>query len=242
MYKVLIANSNFNELNSYYNYLDNDKNLSVHTASSSTSAINIYNELNPDVLVLDTNLSNANNFEIIEKLSVSQKESNNCNIILTANKTDKIFPIANAEKISKILYKKFPYENLKSLIGRICKNNNISELNEIDLQTLLLSLNLNIWSTSTKYLVEAIYQCYYYPNLLNNLDNVVKIISYKNNTDSKTIKFALRNSLKPLNNFRYSVNHPIMALFDETRNITPKYFLEVLIIYLYKKNQKKLEG
>ncbi len=235
MFSVLVANANKTQRESYYQFLiHNCNNLNVISSDTGTKTINLYNEINPNVLVLDTEFNDLSSQEIINKLSSTKKESKNCNIILTANLNEPISTVSNTEKIYKILFKPFKLDELIKAIHNICLDKKIPELDDIQLQLFLLDLKFNINSPSTKYLIEAIHQCYYYPHLLGNLDDIIKIIAYKFNVSEKTIRYAFRNSLKPINNYRNTIQSSFINLFDSMRNITPKYFLDVITTYLHK--------
>lgn len=240
MFNILVANADTNQRECYCQYLiHNNKNLNIIDVDTGIKAINSYNEINPSAFVMDTNFSDLSSYEIIDKLSSTKKESQKCNIILTTTKTEPISIVSNAEKIYRILFKPIEFRDLKTAVDNICLNSQVHELDDFKLQLFLLDLKFNINSLSTKYLVEAIHQCYYFPHLLGNLDDIIKLIAYKFNVSEKTIKFSFRNALKPINNYRETIKQStFINLFDPMRNITPKYFLEVITTYLHKQNRK----
>lgn len=238
-YKILVANSDNSQLENYCNRLKNNSRLNITSINNGIDALDAYIKLKPDVFVLDTKFNDITCSEIIDKISVTRKECKNCNIILTTY-SNNIYPISNFEKIYKVLYKNFNYTSLENTIREICINNKYLELNETDLKLMLTDLKLNINSNCTKYLIEAIFQCYYYPHLLNNLDNIIKLVSCQFNVSEKIIKYSFRNALRPINNYRNSIKgSSFISLFDESRNITPKYFLDIITTYLHKQNQIK---
>lgn len=238
MFNVLVANADNNQRVSYCQYLNqNSKKLNIIGVENGVKALNTYNEINPSALVMDTEFSDLSCTEIINKLSSTKKESKKCNIIITTNFNTPISTISNTEKIYKILFKPIEFKDLKVSVDNICLNSQIPELDELQLQIFLLDLKFNINSLSTKYLIEAIHQCYYSPYLLGKLDDIIRLIAYKFNEPEKTIKSAFRNSLKPINNYRNNITKSeFINLFDPMRNISPRYFLEVITTYLHKKN------
>ena len=236
-YNVLLANSDVSQLENYCNYLSAKPNLHITSIDTGIDALNAYKKLNPNIFIIDTNFKDVSCSEIIDKISITRKECQNSNVILTTYASD-FYPISNVEKIYKILYKNFNFDMLGNAVRDICLNHKYLELNETDIKLMLNSLEFNVNSGCTKYLIEAIIQCYYYPYLLNNLDNVAKVISYQFDVPEDTVKYAFRNSLRPINTYRNSIKgSTLMNLFDETRNITPKYFLDVITTYLHKQNQ-----
>lgn len=241
MFNILVANGDDIQRENLCQYLSNNSKMHIIYASTGIQAINSYNEVNPSVLVMDTNFKDLNSYEIINRLSSTKRESKNCNIILTANLDEPIKTVSNTEKIYKILFKPIKFSELENAIDNICLNSQIPELDELQLQLLLLDLKFNLNSLATKYLIEAIHQCYYFPHLLKSLDDIIKLVAFKFNVNEKTVKFSFRNALKPLNNYRYSITESAFVnLFDNMRNITPKYFLEVITTYLHKTAKKEL--
>ena len=235
---ILIANNDISQLENYCNYLGLHHELHITSVNNGIKALDAYFKLKPSVFVMDTNFTDISPSEIIDKISVTRNENKNCNIILTTYPND-IYPISNLEKVYRILYKNFDYNELSSTIKEICSNNKYKELNEIELKLMLIELKLNINSNCTKYLIEAITQCYYYPNLLNNLDNITKSVACQFNVSNEIVKSSFRNALRPINMYRKSIKgSKFLSLFDETRNITPKYFLDIITTYLHTQNQK----
>ena len=74
MIKVLVANENIEQNSCCCQFLSNDKNLSIDSTFTGLSTINNYFETKPDVLVLDSNISDIHYTQIINKLSVEIKE------------------------------------------------------------------------------------------------------------------------------------------------------------------------
>lgn len=240
MFNILVANADVEQRESYCKFLiHNSNNLNVIGVNSGKELINAYNEISPNVLVMDTEFSDLSSENIINKLSSTKKECKNCNIILTTDINEPISTISNTEKIHKILFKPFEFNDLKDAIDDICLDSEVPELDTLQLQLFLLDLKFNINSISTKYLIEAIHQCYYCPHLLGNLDEIIELIAYKFNVSKKTVKYAFRNALKPINNYRNTItNSSFIKLFDPMRNISPKYFLDVITTYLHKEAKK----
>lgn len=238
-FDVLVADIDTKQSNDYSSYLMNaNNNLNVINVNNGIDVLTKYNTINPNVLIIDTKFNDIPTYQIIDRISSTRKESKICNIILLADSNENIYPISNTQKIYKILFKPFKYEELEQTVSDICMDTQTPELSELDLKLFLLELKFNLCSTSTRYLIEAIHQCYYYPNLIGNLDDIIKMVAYKFNVAEKNIKFAFRNALKPLNNYRFSMkNNTFIKLFDESRNITPKYFLEIIVTYLHKQNR-----
>ena len=46
------------------------------------------------------------------------------------------------------------------------------------------------------------------------------------------VREAIRSALVLLNTYRDNIDHKIIKIFDKSRNITPKYFLDTFVTYL----------
>ena len=69
---------------------------------------------------------------------------------------------------------------------------------------------------------------------------VFEIVAKQYSVPVETIKEAIRSALLPINHFGIgSTNDPILKLLDNKRNITPKFFIEVISTYF---RMKKEEG
>ena len=95
------------------------------------------------------------------------------------------------------------------------------DLTNEDLDLLFWKLKIPLNSNGTNYIREAIFECYYYPDL------------------QKKLKDIFRTALERLNMYRNSIDCPIMQYFDIEENITPKDFLEIVVMYLHQQKGKK---
>ena len=236
MLKVLIANQ---QNTKFYKYLSqHDKRLEIIRTTDGFTTLNKYFEVHPHVLVLDSNFKDMNCIEILDRLSITVNEKRNCNTILTIDNNNIFFP-TNVSKVYKILYTPIDMKCLSETINEIYCETQYQELDEKTLDLLLLKLKFSLNSNGTKYIKEAITQCYYYPYLLQNLDSVFDLIAKTHNISNEAVRSSFRTALIPINRYREHIQYKFLKLFDDTRNITPKYFLEIITMYLQRKNIKK---
>lgn len=240
MTKVLVANENKRQNIAYCQYLTNDTKLTVMATNSGLDTLNKYLEINPNILILDSYFKDITSVEIIDRLSILKDEKQKCNIILTANSKKEQLAFLDVAKIYKILQKPFDYQHLLDTVIQLDNENKYEKLDEMNLHLLFLNLDLNVTSEGVIFLKDAIKECYYFPNLLGHLDKVLNLVAYKHHIKPETVRSAIRTTLKPLNLYDYthSPNSLVSSLFDTTRNISPKYFLDVVVPYLRIKNQK----
>lgn len=79
------------------------------------------------------------------------------------------------------------------------KSKNTNELSDKKLRKLLFTLNFNIYSEGTKYLIDAINIAYQKPYLLNKMKDIYAIISIKYSISEKSVKWSIRNSIETMN-------------------------------------------
>lgn len=231
MIKVLVANENIEQNSLCCQLLAEDKDFELTTTYNGTTTLQTYLELKPDILILDSNFKDIKN--ILNKLTMMPEERKSCNVIITTDDGTKQLCLKNVTKVYKILTLNELNDTIKLLKNEIKYN----ELTREEIDMLLLRLNINLSANGTDYLRTAILHCYYYPTALKSLNSIIELIAEIYSTTVDTVRDGMRSSLIPLN--KYQSSAPVFKLFDSTKTITPKYFLEVISTYLrYIKNKK----
>lgn len=239
MLKILVANQN-NKQNLQYNKFLTENGYNVQSSFDGKSTLTSYKKLEPNILILDSNFTDIKYTEIIDRISLSPMERNKCNIILTIEHEQKINTLKNVCKINQIFYKPIKYVELLKQLELMKSEYELKDITDDELNYYLLPLNFSINSNGCIYLKSAISHYYYYPKRFNSLNDIYILISSEYNITPKEVKYAIRNSLVSLNNYRNSIKgNSILKLFDETRDITPKYFLDIFVTYLRIKKNKK---
>lgn len=238
MLKVLVADEDLEANSNCCQYLTNDKTLDVISTFSGIDTIKQYREIHPNVLVINSNFKDKDYFEIINELSTTSSERNNCNIILTVNDNTNKLELDFMAKVYKLFYF-LDYSNIKKGIEQYNLDNVIFyEPSEENLQALFYKLNLYNERLGAVYLKCAIVQCYNNPTLLNSLNSIYCLVAEAFNIDYNSVRPAMRNALKTVNNFRNrSGNKGIFKLFENEDSITPKNFIRIITTYYLK--QKK---
>lgn len=230
MLKILVANQNNEQNLEYCRFLANRTSYDIQSCTNGNSTLVKYKKEEPNILILDSNFNDINCTELINK--ITSYEKNKCNIILTVDSIHQFFNLKNVAKINQILYKPINYEELINKIDLMKREFETIDILDNELNSYLLQLSFNINSIGCKYLKCAILKYYYNPKKFNYLDDIFITVAYEYNITKSKVR---ESSLIPLNTYRDNIEHPIMKLFDTTRNITPKYFLEVFVTYLKSK-------
>ena len=100
MIRVMVADDNIDINNMYCKFLTKDKDIKIISQTTDgQETIEKYQELKPDLLLLDLEMPKINGLEIINRLSKDPNEKNKKNIIVISGK-DRIR--ANLWNMSKI--------------------------------------------------------------------------------------------------------------------------------------------
>lgn len=238
MLKVLVADENFEANSDCCQYLANDKSLDVISASSGINTLNKYHEIQPNILVINSDFKDKGYTEIINELSTTSQERKNCNIILTV-KDNKKLELDFMAKIYKLFYFPLDYNNIKKGIEQFNLDNIIFyEPNEENLRALFYKLDIYNERSGSHYLKYAIMECYKNPELINSLNDIFYLVSKQFNVSYNSIRPAMRKALKSANDFRgRSGNIGILKLFENEDSITPKNFIRIITTHYIK--QKK---
>lgn len=241
MVKVLVADKNVDEVLQCSQYLSNhDQMIKTITANTGIEALNSYNRMKADIMILNSGFSDIKSTEIIQRLSVTDYERKRNNIIITMNSKKEHFAFADTDKISNVFYKPITYSDLSKAIEKIEKDQNHDLLDEDYLNKILYSMNIKVGSYNTEILKDAIRECFNSPYLLDNFDKVLDELAIQHNfSNPENVRSAIRNSLNNLNNKRNELqDHSIVKKFELDRNITPKSFLDVVVPYLHVQKKK----
>ena len=243
MIKVLVADENIEQATECCQYLsNNDHMLKTISANTGIETLEKYNTLKTDILVLNSHFKDVKSTEIVDRLSSTKSERKKINIILTLNSKREKSDFVNVVKIYSFLNKPLDLKEVSNTITQIKSENNYDEFDENYLNKLLISLRIIVGSYQSSILVEAIKECYEYPKLLSNFDELLSLLSFKHNDlDTETIRSIIRSCLNDLNRYREKLKeNPIVRMFEPDRNISPKAFLEVIVSYMHAHKKQEI--
>lgn len=239
MQKVLIANQNVEQNKNVCQHLTKDKRLEVIGTTDGLTTLKKYLEIKPDILILDSHIEDINYIEIIDRLSTNIKEKRTCNIVLTTGKNEKLSFFRPA-RIYEVIYGiEDNLDILSQTIDEMYIYGEYEDLTVEELDLLFLKLKIPLNSNGTDYIREAIFECYYYPDLQKKLKDIFSVIGKRHNKTNSAIRSGFRTALERLNIYKNSIDCPIMQYFDCSQNITPKEFLEITVMYLHHQKGKK---
>lgn len=238
MQRVLVANSDIEQNKKICQYLAKDKRLDIIETIDGTSTLKKYNELKPNILVLDSCLKDISCIDIIDKLSTTYAEKRICNIIITAKK-DELLKLSNNAKVYKTFYGIDNLSDLSDTIDELYAYGNYEELTPEDFDFLFMKLRIPLNSTGSEYLRESITEGYYFPTSEKVLNNIFSIIAEKYDRTNESIRSGIRTALENMNLYKNTIDYPIMKNFELEENITPKDFLEKSVAFLHTQKRKK---
>lgn len=228
MIRVMIAEDNTYLNHLCCNYLTNDKDIQiVYSAYDGQETLEKYNELKPDVLLLDLNLPKMNGIDIINNISLDTEEKNKCNIIIISGNAPLRFNLLNTAKVYRVIPKPIDFNKIISAIKEIPSESNI--LTEKEVKDYLYYLNFNTYSDGTDYLVEAIKMAYDTPTLMKNVKDIYSIISKKHTVPSNTIKSSIRNSIDTMERNTTKKEIQEKLNISDSRKLTTKYLIPLVV-------------
>lgn len=236
--KVMIAEDDMSTFSCYQNFLSKDENIEIVAhAKDGETTLKMYQEIKPDILLLDLNLPKMNGLEIINNLS--HYDSVKCNIVVVSGDLHLRQNLLNTKRIYKIIPKPADFEIIRNTIQEMKSEQIISSFPEQECQTLLMRLKLNPYSRSCRLLIDIIKLCYIDSDRLDNMRNIYHIMSLKYSCSEEKIKSRLRSCIRTVN--RFSPVSTLSSIFfinnDDFNNVVSiKQFFNGIIVYL--KNSK----
>lgn len=239
MVNVLIGNKNTAELDILGQTLANDKNYRIQNVATGKDAVSMYLKTNPDILILDNSLSDMTIEDIVDRLSSNPVERKKCNTILTLP-LDYNIRMKKYTKINEVVYKPFLGNELTDAINEMAIDYNTPDLEYGEVDWLLQSLNFNCLSSGYKFMKKAITYCYYKPDELEHLNNILKYLAYEFNITESKVRDSLNGCIRPFNNAsEYDCPDELFKmLYNHGYKLSLKDFLERIVLYLIRVKKK----
>ncbi|MBP3708365.1 MAG: hypothetical protein J6J36_07215 [Clostridia bacterium] len=213
----------------YSNLLAFDSNINVEsTTSTEKSTLQQFFEKKPDILILDLTNKNLNALYVLSKLSEKSTDSYK-KVILIAD--DSCSNFINQSNFADVLSKPI---TTQKLIGSLYKNPlPISKtITEQDVKKLLLRLKIDLYSTGIHFLIRAILMAAENHKLLQNLQDIYEKIGKERNISYEKVKWSVRSSVETINKYSNpDTFKTIFKYYDDTRSLTPKYFIKLVLYY-----------
>ena len=239
MIKVLVAEKHTKENHFLCEKLSENPEIQTISSISATQTLDMYHNLEPQILILNAKLNDMPFMELMDRLSSSTLEKNKCNILVTFDNPEEINSLNHFSKIWKTFKKPFDFSDLAKTIHDMKTYLEIPILTETELDAILLNLNFHLGADGTKYMKTAIMECYYDKSLFHTLDDIYAIVAKIKNKTVKEIRDGMRSSIVPLNKYGcFSTEDNILRLLTLSDSIGVKFFLEVLVTYLHEIKNK----
>lgn len=233
MIKVLIGNQNIQKDINDFKFLNNDNDCQIITSTSGVEVISKCQKLEPNIIILNSNLSDMRYTEVIDKISVLPSEINKCNLLLKVNNSKEKLLLSNTAIIYKIFDNNDDENKYKDTINTLKEIYEVPEITLKDIKFILLNFGMNTYNNATKYLMAVILQCYYHPEYLITLNNIYEIIAKQYKIPREQIKNSIRHLIDVFNNSYDLINQNLYkSIFKVKDELSPKRFIEMLVIYL----------
>ena len=177
MIKILIGNENATDNSELSQFLANDKKYIIENTYDGKSTLSKYIETKPDILILDSNFSDLNYIEIIDRISSLPDKKYPNNIILILHNSEEVFRLKNYTKIFNILKSDYRFEDIEKIVNSLSLKLKKPILTVAELNIYLSQLCFAPRSQCTDYTRTAILHCYEHPESQTSLQNIYKIVA-----------------------------------------------------------------
>ncbi len=235
MIKVMIADDNRDLNDLCCNILSKDKDIQIISSTlDGETTLKDYMKLKPDVLLLDLDLPKMNGIDIINNICLDEIEKKKNNIIIISGNTDLRYNLFNTSKIFRIMPKPVDFDDIIYTIKEIVTEKNYIPIVDREIRNFLFSLNFNLYSDGTRYLIDAIKIGAEDIRLVRNIKNLYDKVAELHSTSSNSIKWGIRNAIETMNHntSKREINETFKINYD--KKMTPKYFIPLVISYFDK--------
>lgn len=236
MTKIMIAEDNTSVFSCYQKFLSKDESVKiVGYAKDGKTAVTMYKEKNPDILLLDLRLPKKNGLQIINDLSEYESTKYKCNVIIISGDTRLRKKLLETKKVYAIIPKPINFNVLSRTINDFKQEQILSEFPEQKCISLLLELKIKPFSKSGKLLTDIIKLSYCNIELLENMNDVYLVMSRKKSCKPERIRSSLRSIIRTVN--RFATYQTLQTIFliksnDINNVLSPYQFVNGLVSYL----------
>ena len=236
MIRVMVADDNIDLNNMYCKFLTKDKDIKIISQTTDgQETLKKYQELKPDLLLLDLAMPKMNGLEVINYLSKDPTEKNKKNIIVISGKNEIRANLWNMSKVYMSFSKPVDFDLILYQIQDFIKEKKLKdrEITEKEIISFLYSIKAKSHQKNISLLIKAIETAYKKPYLLRNINDLYHYIANKENLNSTAIQWSIRNTVRNINkNIPEDKLQNIYHLPDYDRSLTPTYFFDNTIKYL----------
>lgn len=235
MLKVMIAEDNKALAEQYQNFLAKEEEIEIiGIANDGQTALNIYKQFNPDLVLLDLGLPIIDGTTFIDIVS-NYSDDKSSNIIVISGDSNLRLNLIKMEKVYMSISKPIDFDRMVQIVKEFNSELKRKNFPKEKLTDLLLNLNLKINGESSLYLQKTIEIAYFTPNLTDKLIVLYGITAKKFNCSSEKIKSSIRSSVRIIN--KCSNKDLLCSIFyiskyDKKQQISPQRFLELVVKYL----------
>lgn len=239
--KVMIVEDNVSIFSTYQSVLSKDENVKVvGYANDGEKAIKMYQELNPDILLLDLGLPTKNGLEVINELSEYEEQKKKCNIIVISGDLSLRQNLLNTKKVFRIIPKPISDDCLTNSVNELRAEIDIENFPEKLLEDTLIELKINPLTKNGRIMTDLIRLLFYNLDLLDNLSVCYTRIAFRHSCSNKKIQSRVRTCIDNVNkNTSKDIYSKIFYMYsdDYYSIITPKLFMSGIVAFLKSKNR-----
>lgn len=200
MIKVMVADDNTSLNDLCCSFLTKDKEIQIVSSTiDGETTLQKYNELKPDVLLLDLDMPKMNGLDVINNLCLDETEKKKNNIIIISGNAPLRYNLLNTSKVFRIMPKPIDFDNLLYTIKEISTIENRKKITNKEIRDFLFTLNFNLYADGTLYLIDALRFGIENPRLLRNIKDIYDKVAELHSIPSNSVKWGIRNAIETMN-------------------------------------------
>lgn len=236
MIKVMIAGTDLHLLNLFCDILSKDERVEIiKQTHTGVETINQYLFLQPDVLILDLDITMFNGIEVLNFLcNYSIEEQSKCNVLVISNNL-KNYTLQKVSKVFEVIELPFDYNILPKLVFNIYEfQQQVKKLNTYNniIKNTLGKLKFDFSHAGTQYLIDAVLIAKESYLTVFSIDELYKDIAQKYSTSPERIKWNIQNSIN--SSYKLVGIDAYQEIFEnyDGRKPAPKYLISSLLLLI----------
>lgn len=247
MTKVLIGNKDIQADLDSFQFLKNSSEYELEFSETGRETINKCRTISPNIIILDSNITDMAFTEIIDKISTLPDENNKCNLILTVNNPKHKLLLSNTSIIYKVLdynlRDNLDIKKVKEAVNYLTAKYKTPDITKSEVVNLISRLGIFPYSIGTNCLISAIFKSYYHPEYFKTLDFLYNKVALEYEDEGLTqedIKNKIRHTIDTMNiSTNIDGQNLYYEIFGHLTKVSPRVFIYLFVNYLNKIKGKK---
>ncbi len=233
MTKVLIGSKNVQTDLNDFPFLKNNNDFEIITSNTGKETLCKCRNLQPNIIILDSNISDMKYSDVMERISMLPYENNKCNLILSVEKPEDKLLLKHTSVLYEVLEQPIDKKEAKKTLIDLKTKYEIPNISTKQVKDILLQLGINTYTLGSQCLVSAIFKCYYYPEDFYTLDNIYRKVALEFDITKEDVKNKIRHTIDTINTSTNIDGQKLyFSIFGNLAKLSSRTFLQLFIKYL----------